>query len=482
MATPPSNDFDRRILGSVRPAVRLALSVVVAIASAVLILWFVPGLDALAPSGWSKMTANAAVALFLAGCSVLMLTEAPTKGIWPARIAAFLVLTIGVLTLAEYLTHHIFGIDIWLPHSHIVQYPGRPSPPTSIGLVLIGTTLLARDKDDAQRSLIADSATLLLIAVILVQICSQIYGALALRGLNKVTIMSPHTLICFSCITFAIVMGRAEQGNFLAVLMGAGIGSRIVRIALPAGILLPLVVFTIEATTIKTGFASVPVALAIVASAESFGILCLVTWMGTRINLLEQELKHVSLTDELTKVYNRRGFYVLGHQAVLDAGRADTGLTLFFFDLDGLKRVNDMLGHEAGSDMIRAFATELVSRFRKSDIVGRLGGDEFAVLTIRDQGISYQDILTQLEHSAACFSSADARLLPLRFSAGHTQLIRGGSDSLEAMVDRADALMYLDKEKRKRLKEEPGSLPVDPAAAEITRPFSLGRSMAGSAG
>jgi diguanylate cyclase (GGDEF)-like protein len=461
MVTTLLSKLDRQILSAVQPAINVALTVSVLITVTVLMLWWIPDLDALAPPGWSNMTANAAICLLLASCSLFSVARGaakPVPRVWPVQLAAAFVLLVATLTLVEYAAGVSLGLDLWLPHGHAMAhagfYPGRPSPQTCIGLVLVAAVLLARRGKDGGRSLVPDVATLLLIVMILVQICGRIYGALALQGLHN-TIMSPHTLACFACITFTFVMRRAQRGKFFAVLMDPGVGSRVVRTALPAGLLLPLIAFSIEAYIINAGLVSAAMARAIMGSAESFGILCLVTWMGTHINGLERALRHLSLTDELTGVYNRRGFYLLGNQAVLDAARANTGLTLFFFDLDGLKRVNDALGHQAGSDMIKAFAAELVNGFRKSDIIGRLGGDEFAVLTIRDDGIPHHKILAQLARAAADFRtgdfrSRDASSPTLRFSVGHTQLIYGGADTLEAMVKRADALMYLDKRGRQR--------------------------------
>ncbi len=80
----------------------------------------------------------------------------------------------------------------------------------------------------------------------------------------------------------------------------------------------------------------------------------------------------MSLDDELTGLHNRRGFYLLGEQALQNARRSGEALTVFFFDADGLKKINDTLGHDAGSELLRDIATLLRTTFRASDIVGRL--------------------------------------------------------------------------------------------------------------
>lgn len=87
-----------------------------------------------------------------------------------------------------------------------------------------------------------------------------------------------------------------------------------------------------------------------------------------------------SKTDELTKLFNRRGFYEYGQQ-LIDVAVADgqTG-SVFFCDLDGLKGINDTYGHEIGDLAIKTEAKVLRAAFRDSDMVGRLSGDEFGIV------------------------------------------------------------------------------------------------------
>ena len=92
------------------------------------------------------------------------------------------------------------------------------------------------------------------------------------------------------------------------------------------------------------------------------------------------ELRELALRDELTGLYNRRGFLTLAEHQLKAHSRKAQPMTLFFADLDGLKTVNDTWGHEAGDDAIRTTARLLGETFRAEDIVARLGGDEFVVL------------------------------------------------------------------------------------------------------
>lgn len=92
------------------------------------------------------------------------------------------------------------------------------------------------------------------------------------------------------------------------------------------------------------------------------------------------QLREQAFIDPLTDCYNRRGFDEHLHVELLRARRYERPLALMLVDLDGFKRVNDELGHQAGDHVLRRFATLLSTAFRTTDIVSRYGGDEFAVI------------------------------------------------------------------------------------------------------
>src|SRR5688500_1135440 len=91
-------------------------------------------------------------------------------------------------------------------------------------------------------------------------------------------------------------------------------------------------------------------------------------------------LKSLSLVDELTQLNNRRGFFELARQTLKIAKREHYSMGLFFIDLNGLKQINDNLGHLAGDEALRDAADMLRETFRDSDILARIGGDEFVAL------------------------------------------------------------------------------------------------------
>jgi diguanylate cyclase (GGDEF)-like protein len=452
MARHFSNEPDARIIATVQPIEAAVLLVVMSIAVVILALWFVSNSGAFAPAIWSKMTANTAAGMLLSSLNLMLTREQSSLAArrFGLGIAA-IVLALGLFTLAEYATRIPLSIDIWLPHDQHALHPGRPSSQTAVEFTLLALCLMTLHITKSRWSILSDILALMFTGLTFVMFGGRVYGAMGLVGNNVTNVMAPHTLFCFFCLSAVVIKRRAEQASLLAVLINVGIGSRIIRLILPAAVFIPFIFLGVDLYFIQSRVLSAPYAHAIASASASTLVLCIVTWMGWRINNMERALRDLSLTDELTGIYNRRGFYFLGQQAIRDADRANSRLAVFFFDLDGLKHVNDMLGHEVGSDMIQAFATILTNVFRKADILGRVGGDEFAVITNLDRSVMPEDIFQRLAFLTAAFNHMDERKFQLSFSVGYAQLHQGHPETLDDLVTRADAMMYQDKAKKKLL-------------------------------
>src|SRR3989454_5707583 len=102
--------------------------------------------------------------------------------------------------------------------------------------------------------------------------------------------------------------------------------------------------------------------------------------------MLQAELGNLALTDELTGLYNRRGFMAMADRQMRLGRRSGRGMLLFMIDVDHLKQINDSFGHLEGDCALKRTANILEETFRDSDVVARLGGDEFAVLAIEAAG------------------------------------------------------------------------------------------------
>ena len=163
----------------------------------------------------------------------------------------------------------------------------------------------------------------------------------------------------------------------------------------------------------------------------------------------EEMLRSLSTRDELTGLYNRRGFLTLGPQYLKMADRNKQTALLLFADLDGLKAINDTQGHRAGDQALRDIATILQRTFRASDVLARLGGDEFAVLVMESWMKSAGKIKARLQRSLRGYNATAS--LPLSLSLGIARYDQEHQCSLEELLDQADAAMYEQKrEKRKK--------------------------------
>ncbi|MEJ2201914.1 MAG: sensor domain-containing diguanylate cyclase, partial [Desulfuromonadaceae bacterium] len=173
----------------------------------------------------------------------------------------------------------------------------------------------------------------------------------------------------------------------------------------------------------------------------------------TERKMLMEELYRLSVLDELTGLYNRRGFLALSEQQLKVAARNRQRLVLFFFDLDHLKKVNDTLGHQNGDAMLVEIAEVLRQTFRKSDIVGRIGGDEFAVLVI-DGEPGVQTSIARLSTVLEACNRKEERRYPLSLSLGFALFDPEDPCSLDELIARADDRMYQDKCSKRRPKED----------------------------
>ena len=164
----------------------------------------------------------------------------------------------------------------------------------------------------------------------------------------------------------------------------------------------------------------------------------------------EAEVRQLSLTDELTGLYNRRGFFWLANQQFKIAQRTRMLCCLLFVDLDGLKQINDSLGHEIGDKMLVDTAQLLKQSFRDSDIIARLGGDEF-VIFIPVCSQNTDEFSPRLQVNIDRFNQEHNYSYQLSISIGATQCALNENVSLEQLLEEADKLMYEHK-RAKRLR------------------------------
>ncbi|WP_448208661.1 GGDEF domain-containing protein [Azospirillum sp. sgz302134] len=156
-------------------------------------------------------------------------------------------------------------------------------------------------------------------------------------------------------------------------------------------------------------------------------------------------LESVAMTDELTGLLNRRGFYGHLRRELASARRhGGAGGVLVMIDLDGFKGINDTHGHLAGDAYLRHVARLIAGSIRQEDVVARLGGDEFAVLlTNTDAEAGAARAHQMAEQANARHVHWNGAELPIRFSLGIQPY--GADDHEDEVIRKADVKMYANK-------------------------------------
>ena len=161
------------------------------------------------------------------------------------------------------------------------------------------------------------------------------------------------------------------------------------------------------------------------------------------------ELLHLAVEDELTGLYNRRGFQLFADHELRAARRRQTHSAVIFVDFDGLKDVNDRFGHERGDALLVQTARLLHEVFRECDVIGRIGGDEFAAFAPDVRGDPEQ-LRARLVARLGEWCQEAATPSALRISAGLAYSHAGQSKTLAQLLAEADLAMYADKAAKAR--------------------------------
>jgi two-component system, cell cycle response regulator len=166
-----------------------------------------------------------------------------------------------------------------------------------------------------------------------------------------------------------------------------------------------------------------------------------------RHHMGEKELLALSLTDELTGLYNRRRFFVLTEQYLKVVHRTRKRSLLLYIDIDDLKWINDHFGHHEGDQALINFATILKKTFRESDIIARIGGDEFVVL-LESNDENDEILITHLYKNIKDNNATGFHHYSLSISLGVSEFDPRTPSSLDELLSKADALMYAQKRRR----------------------------------
>lgn len=174
-----------------------------------------------------------------------------------------------------------------------------------------------------------------------------------------------------------------------------------------------------------------------------------------KLKITYEKLANQSLTDHLTGLNNRRGFFTFGLQQMKIAKRLKEDNYLLFLDIDNLKEVNDAHGHAVGDLLLQGVAAILRSTLRESDVIGRIGGDEFAVLAMRSKGLGERALLARIEEGVQDFRLKKFGHLRMSVSMGLVRVDPQKYQQLDDFLAHADFLMYQQKRSKERKEKHP---------------------------
>jgi diguanylate cyclase (GGDEF)-like protein len=432
---------------------QVCLALLIQIAAGALVGRVFAPLGKLLPSGLAAVHISFALAALFAALSLSLsdVDRSPRWSVW-SRCCAILTAITSMGSFLDVTPASTFE----LRHDGVHVFTG-------IALILISISLMLIRSSEGTPSQVADASVSCLHLLVLVLLSEFVFGSLHLPDSSLDGIPSAVTLASLTLLTIVVLTRRAEVGIF-RMFLGSGIAGRIARWLSPFLLLLPFL-REVGRTRVLSAHVFPPMyALGIIASLASVVAFGLLISLISGINKMEMKIHDLTLRDELTGLYNVRGFNLLAGQSLRLAQRADVPFSVLFIDMDNLKRVNDEMGHNVGSATLAETAKLLTSTFREADVIARVGGDEFVVAGQFNHEAVAASARRLQDQASARFSDAYGRF-PLSLSIGYATSADSRFDSLKELVARADQAMY-DKKRRKKsgepesVRSMPGPVPV----------------------
>lgn len=474
---------------------RLAAVTVMIIGLVVLVGWLldVPSLKAVLP-GWTAMVVNTACTFTVLGVGLWCATfRVSLAGNWIRRLCAVLTILVGGLTLVEYVMSVDLAIDLLLPfelqRTQPVLFPGRMAPATALCFLLSGFGLLLEGRPLLPQIFASSALFISLMAFV-----GYLFDVSALYSVGLYSSMAIHTAIALILFNTGLLVIQ-ERSEFVELLISDTAGGEVARSLLAS---IPVVILGIGGALLvgeRLGYYDKRFSLALMATLSIAMLVAVILRTARHLCQLdksrgnaqaelaalnaslelrvfertraleavnskltdeisqrqkvEDDVRRLSLTDELTGLHNRRSFFLLADQLMRSARRNDQSCLLFFVDLDGLKKLNDIHGHEAGDLAIMAAAQVLKSAFRVSDIVARIGGDEFVVLAV-DAGESSDALSARVQALVDEFNGSERCRYPIGLSIGAVRCSPNELKPLGELLASADAAMYANKQRRRQ--------------------------------
>lgn len=161
------------------------------------------------------------------------------------------------------------------------------------------------------------------------------------------------------------------------------------------------------------------------------------------LSLLNKELENLYVKDSLTHLYNRFGMNQLGKELYYQLIEKDQQALIYFIDMDFMKKINDLYGHDMGDSAIKEITSIILKVISKEDVAIRYGGDEFIIIT----NYLSKDLSTKITDEVLSFNKT--KKYPFSLSASIGYYLAHQNDDFETAINQADALMYQIKKNKK---------------------------------
>jgi diguanylate cyclase (GGDEF)-like protein len=404
--------------------------------------------------GQVTMKPNTAVCFILSAVALAVTAAAfPRAAVVRVACVTLVVLLAGA-TLLEYVCGTRLGIDELLFREPVLSsgssHPGRMAPNTAVNFVLLGLSFLVAPRRSRNAARVAQALTFVAMFVTLVATLGYAYQARVLVGLFSLNRMAVHTIVAFAALGAGVLVATAERawiGELLRSRSSRAVASRL----LPAALVVPICIGAAVLAGFRAGLYDAAFAACLMAGAEVISFT-LLTWLSVRaLNAFEEE-KAVSRIDVLTGLRARRGFLIEATDMLAACHSARKSSLVLFVDLDGMKQVNDALGHEVGDAALVEMASVLRSVFRSTDVIARLGGDEFVIFCGAGTAAFGAAMVKRLTAKLDEINAVPGRRYRLACSAGFKVADVGTEPSLDELLSGADAAMYAVKRSKPRIR------------------------------
>ena len=392
------------------------------------------------------------------GCSLLaigLLLAARGASGARARVAAVAAIALATVVLLEYL----LGLQSGLEQSVLSEQssallggstPGRPAPQSALIMLFLGVALWFLASERKYRFDFADLGIGMALFLSLTILLGHVYQARALyhsAGGGSVGMSLVESLLLLVLSVGALSL---NPEGAIASIAGKDSTGAAKRRVLPVVILTPVLLGLVQYLSVKYQALEFSVALALSVTANIVVFIALSEWVGRLLVRMEEErtghfvaretkAKVEGMTDTLTGLANRRGWDRAVAESEIRCQREGLNACVIVADLDGLKRINDTLGHAKGDEFIRRASTALKGVARREDCLARLGGDEFAYLSIN----------CPPEHAQVVLKRLSQALQKAKVPASLGYAMRDLAGSIGAAFQEADQAMYAHKRARK---------------------------------